>query len=211
MIELPYIPESFSGSVKKNDNCKVIAIAASTGGTDAIEEILKSLPKDIAPIVIVQHIKAGFTNVFAQHLDQVCNIQVKEAANGDMLKRGLALIAPADLHMKVNWRTGYLISECFVGKRIHGVMPAADILFNSVANTMGKMAIGIILTGMGVDGAVGIKQMRDKGAKTIGQNEETCVVYGMPKAAREMGGLDFVLPLKKIPDMILYLLNSESP
>jgi two-component system chemotaxis response regulator CheB len=191
---------------KKRPASKIIAVAASTGGTVAIEKIFSSLPANIAPIVVVQHITSGFSKIFAERLDSACTFHVKEAEQGDTLKSGLALIAPANRHMRILKRADYLSVQIFEGEKVHGVMPAADILFNSVANVVGADAIGVILTGMGEDGAYGIVRMHNAGAKTIGQDESTSVVYGMPRRARELGGLDYVLPLNKIAEMIMYLL-----
>ncbi|MDR1000342.1 MAG: chemotaxis protein CheB [Clostridiales bacterium] len=198
-------------AANKRSASKIIAIAASTGGTVAIEKVFHSLPANIAPIVVVQHITSGFSKIFADRLDGICAFRVREAKQGDILKPGLALIAPADCHMRVIKCANGFAVQIFVGEKIHGVMPAADILFNSVANVAGADAIGVILTGMGEDGAYGIARMRNAGAKTIGQDEATSVVYGMPRRARELGGLDYVLPLNKIAEMIMYLLIGKIP
>ncbi|MCL2356696.1 MAG: CheB methylesterase domain-containing protein [Defluviitaleaceae bacterium] len=184
-------------------NEKIIAIGSSTGGTNALEDLLKNLPGDIPPTVVVQHMPSGFTQLFAERLNAMYPQEVREAQSGDYLMRGRMLIAPADRHMRLVMQQGKLAVECYVGNRIHGVMPAADILFESVANISGKNAVGVILTGMGSDGAKGLKQMKTAGSVNIGQDEASCVVYGMPKAAKDIGAIDSELPLSKIPDAII--------
>lgn len=191
--------------VNVNDRQKIIAIASSTGGTNALEDVIRKLPVDSPPIVIVQHMPSGFTKLFAERLDGLYKQEVKEAESGDYLMRGRILLAPADQHIRLVRKQGKIAVECFVGARIHGVMPAADILFDSVADIVKSNAVGVVLTGMGNDGARGLMQMRNVGCKNIGQNEATCVVYGMPKAAKDMGAIDFELPLFKIADKIMEL------
>ncbi|MCL1844487.1 MAG: CheB methylesterase domain-containing protein [Defluviitaleaceae bacterium] len=190
-----------------NQRQKIIAIASSTGGTNALEYLLKYLPEDIPPIVVVQHMPSGFTKLFADRLDAMYPHDVREAQSGDFLMRGRMLIAPADRHMRLVMQQEKLAIECFVGNRIHGVMPAADILFESVANIMGKNAIGVVLTGMGSDGAKGLKQMKAAGSINISQDEASCVVYGMPKAAKDIGAIDNELPLTQIPDALIRLVG----
>ncbi len=197
---------SYHGMQKTVDvNQKIIVIASSTGGTDALEKIFKSMPADIPPILVVQHMPSGFTRFFANRLNSICPMEVREAENNDYLQRGLVLIAPADNHMKLIRRSSKLVVECFSGTKIHGVMPAADILFESVAPLMRSNVIGVILTGMGADGAKGMMLMHLNGATTIGQDKESCVVYGMPKVAFDMGALDMQLPLNKIANTIMSL------
>ena len=191
--------------VGKHDRQKIVAIASSTGGTNALEALLKGLPEDIPPTVVVQHMSSGFTKLFAERLNASYGQHVKEAASGDYLMRGTLLLAPADRHMKLVRREGRLAVECFVGPKMHGVMPAADILFESVAELVKAEAVGVVLTGMGADGARGLKLMRAAGAKTIGQDEATCVVYGMPKVAKDLGAIDFELPLDRIAEKIMAL------
>jgi len=190
-----------------SDKEKIIAIAASTGGTNALEEIIKHIPMDSPPIVIVQHMPSGFTKLFAERLDGLYKHNVREAQTGDSLMRGCILLAPADKHIRVIKRQGRLIVDCYVGNRVHGVMPAADILFESVAKTVKNNAVGVVLTGMGNDGAKGLMQMRNAGCKTIGQNEATCVVYGMPKAAKDLGAIEYELPISKIAEKIMELVR----
>jgi two-component system chemotaxis response regulator CheB len=192
-----------------NDKQKIVAIGSSTGGTNALEHLLKHLPSDSPPIVIVQHMPSGFTKLFADRLNAIYTQEVREAQSGDFLMRGRVLIAPADRHMRLVLQQGKLAVECYVGNRIHGVMPAADILFESVANIMGGNAVGVILTGMGNDGAKGLMQMKSSGCKNIGQDEASCVVYGMPKAAKDIGAIHQELPLNQIPDAIIRWANSK--
>ena len=186
---------------------KIIAIAASTGGTDALPAILSQLNKDIPPVLIVQHMPSMFTKQLADRIDRMSILEVKEAQDGEMIKAGTAYIAPGDLHMRMVVRQRRLALECFFGDKLHGVRPAADILFDSVANISGSNSIGVVLTGMGSDGARGLVEMKKKGAKVIGQNKETSVVYGMPRAAFELGAVDYQLPLediaKKLTDLCL--------
>ena len=194
--------------VGANDKQKIVAIASSTGGTNALEEIIRNMPDDIPPILVVQHMPSGFTKLFADRLNSNFRQTIQEAQSGDYLMHGKILLAPADRHMILTRHQGKLAVDCYVGNRIHGVMPAADILFDSVAEVMKSNAVGVVLTGMGNDGAKGLLKMRLAGSKNIGQNEESCVVYGMPKAANDLGAIDYELPLNKIPEMIMRLVNS---
>jgi len=190
-----------------SDRQKIIAIGASTGGTNALEAIFKQLPADIPPILVVQHMPGGFTKLFADRLNALYPQDIREAQSGDFLMRGRVLIAPADRHMRLVKQQSKLAVECYVGTRIHGVMPAADILFESVANVMGSYAVGVILSGMGSDGAKGLMHMKAAGCENIGQDEASCVVYGMPKAAKSLGAVSREYPLELIPDAILRLAN----
>ena len=189
---------------------KIIAIAASTGGTEALEKVLRAMPPTAPPILVVQHMPSGFTKLFATRLNSLCPMEVKEAQNNDYLQTGTVLIAPADQHMKLIKRDNKLAVECAVGMKLHGVMPAADVLFESIAPIMRANAIGVILTGMGADGAKGLYLMHINGAKTIGQNQATCVVYGMPKVAFEMGALDEQLPLDGIAARVMGLVGMQT-
>jgi two-component system chemotaxis response regulator CheB len=181
----------------------LIAIGASTGGTQALAAVLAALPSNTSPILIVQHMPAQFTQAFAKRLNEVSRVEVKEAEDNDALLPGLVLIAPGGKHMMLQvtqFGTSVKIKD---GPPVNRHKPSVDVLFRSVAKYAGADALGIIMTGMGDDGAVGIKEMRDVGAKTIAQNEETCVVYGMPAVAVKLGGIDHVLALSKIPQMIV--------
>jgi len=191
--------------VEAQGNQKIIAIGSSTGGTNALEFLLKNLPPDMPPIVVVQHMPSGFTKLFADRLNSLYPQEIREATSGDFLMRGRMLIAPADRHMRLVKQQGKLAVECFVGQRIHGVMPAADILFESVASIVGSNAVGVILTGMGSDGAKGLMLMRNAGSKNIGQDEASCVVYGMPKAAKDIGAIHDEMPLNSMPNAIMRL------
>lgn len=203
-----YRPLSMRDNVKAvgvHSRQKIVAIAASTGGTNALEEVIRGLPQDCPPILIVQHMPSGFTKLLADRLNSIYKQEIKEAETGDYLMQGRILLAPADKHMRLIRKQDKLAVECFVGNRIHGVMPAADILFESVAEIARSNAIGVVLTGMGNDGAKGLKLMHSSGSKNIGQNQASCVVYGMPKAAKDIGAIDFELPLFKIAGKILEL------
>lgn len=185
---------------------KVVAIASSTGGVEALETILSGLSSDAPPILLVQHMPSGFTKFYAERLNGKYLIDIKEAQTGDYLLQGQMLIAPAGNHMNLVQRNNKLSVDCYLGPKIHGVIPSADVLFESIANILKKNAIGVILTGMGSDGAKGLMQMHNSGAKTIGQNEETCIVYGMPKVAKDLGAIDYELPIDQIADKIMDLI-----
>ncbi|MCL1842666.1 MAG: CheB methylesterase domain-containing protein [Defluviitaleaceae bacterium] len=191
--------------VGTKDTQKIVAIGSSTGGTNALEYLLKKLPPDMPPMVVVQHMPSGFTKLFAERLNALYTQDIREAQSGDFLMRGRMLIAPADRHMRLVKQQGKLAVECYVGNRIHGVMPAADILFESVAQLAGSNSVGVILTGMGNDGAKGLKLMRTAGSKNIGQDEASCVVYGMPKAAKDIGAIHHEIPLDQIAEKIVHL------
>ena len=186
-------------------NDKVIAIAASTGGTEALHTLLAALPARVPPILIVQHMPKLFTYQFAERLDQACKFSVKEASIKDVVKKNQALVAPGGLHMKIVRSGKKLTVECFNGNKVHGVIPAADVLFESMAEFMGRNVIGVVLTGMGADGARGLFKLKSKGATIIAQNKETSVIYGMPKAAADLGIVDHMLPLDKIAEKIMSL------
>ena len=180
----------------------VIAIGASTGGTEATLEIVKNFPKDTPGMVVVQHMPPGFTKMYADRLDRICKMEVREAANGDEIRTGCILIAPGDYHMTVQKSGTKYTVRCFGGEKVSGHRPSVDVLFDSVADQVKSKAIGVILTGMGRDGASGLLKMRKAGAFTIGQNEESCVVYGMPMVAYEIGAVATQASLEKIPDVI---------
>ena len=181
----------------------LIAIGASTGGTEAIKEVLLHLPDKLPGIVITQHMPEGFTRSYAQRLDGLCEMHVKEAENGEPVRRGWAYVAPGHSHMLVH-RAGNAYSiELNQGLPVNRHRPSVDVLFRSVANAAGDCAIGVILTGMGRDGAQGMREMHDAGAFTIAQNKDTCVVYGMPKEAVLAGGVDEELPLEQVARRVL--------
>jgi len=182
---------------------RIIAIASSTGGTVALEQILTKLEPDCPPILIVQHIITGFSHLFAERLNQTCKVEVREAKNNDYLQKGLVLIAPADQHMILSKRDEKLTVECFVGDKVNCVMPAADVLFESIPKIMRGNVTGVVLTGMGSDGARGLLHIKNAGGKTIGQDKETSVVYGMPKVAYDIGAVQKQLPLGQIFDEMM--------
>ncbi len=182
---------------------KILAIGASTGGTEALKEVLMGLPRNAPGTIIVQHMPANFTGPFAERLNSLCAMEVREARNGDSITPGLVLIAPGDYHMVVRRSGARYYVEIGSGDKVAGHRPSADVLLNSVAKIAGSNAIGVILTGMGGDGARGLLAMRNAGAKTIGQDEASCIVYGMPKVAYELGAVEKQLPLHKIANGIL--------
>lgn len=187
----------------------IIAIGASTGGTEAIFEIVKSFPRDMPGIVITQHMPPVFTKMYALRLNNTCLMEVKEAENKDVIRPGRILIAPGDKQMIVRKSGNQLIVECFNGEKVNGHCPSVDVLFNSVAENVGKEAIGIILTGMGYDGAKGLLKMKQAGSFTIGQDESSSVVYGMPKAAYDIGAVKKQASLKNIPQLVFSILNGK--
>ena len=184
-------------------NNSIIALGASTGGTDALIEVVKRLPKNSPPVVIVQHMPAGFTKMYAERLDKLCAMDAKEAEDGDRLRPGLIVVGAGDYHLRLQKDArGYYVT-CKHGEKVSGHCPSVDVLFESVAETAGPHAVGAILTGMGADGAEGLLKMRKHGAYTIGQNEATCVVYGMPGVAFKIGAVMKQLPLDKIAEEII--------
>lgn len=182
---------------------KVLAIGASTGGTEALREFLMALPHDTPGIVIVQHMPEKFTKSFADRLNELCKIDVKEAVNGDTVLRGRALIAPGNFHMLLKRSGAKYYVEVKDGPLVNRHRPAVDVLFRSTARYAGKNAIGIIMTGMGDDGARGMLEMKEAGAITIAQDEKSCVVFGMPKEAIRLGGVDKIMPLNKIAPFVV--------
>jgi len=186
---------------------KIIAIGASTGGTEAIFNVLKGLPETTPGIVIVQHIPPVFSRMFAERLDKSLGLCVKEAANGDYVERGKVLIAPGDRHMRIKRAGDRYRVECYEGEKVNGHCPSVDILFESMAKEAGEHAVGVILTGMGYDGAKGLLAMRQKGARTIGQDEGSSVVYGMPRVAFNIGAVEKQASLEKIAPAIYAMLK----
>ena len=186
----------------------VVAIGASTGGTEAIATVVESLPPDCPPVVITQHMPAGFTAMYAQRLNRECKMQVKEARDGDRLKTGLIILAAGDNHLRLAKDTqGYFVTSKN-GIRVNGHVPSVDVLFESVADVAASRAVGVILTGMGGDGAEGLLKMRKAGALTIGQDQATSVVYGMPMMAFNKGAVMKQLPLGSIAEQIVMNLNT---
>ena len=184
----------------------LIAIGASTGGTDAIIEVVKELPADTPPVVIVQHMPVGFTKMYADRLDRICKMNAKEAEDGDRLRQGLIILGHGSEQLEVHKDTlGYYVTSK-PGEKVSGHCPSVDVLFSSVAKAAGKDAIGVILTGMGRDGASGLGEMKKNGAYTIGQDKESCVVYGMPCVAFEEGAVSKQAPLSEIKNIIIRML-----
>lgn len=181
----------------------IIAIGASTGGTEALIKVLETLPANTPPILVVQHMPPVFTAMYAERLNRVCVMSAKEAENADRLQRGCIIVAAGEYQMRLERDAkGYYISSRKEA-RVSGHCPSVDVLFESVARTAGSSALGVILTGMGADGAAGLLKMREAGAYTIGQDEQTSVVYGMPGVAYKNGAVITQLPLDRIADEII--------
>jgi two-component system chemotaxis response regulator CheB len=181
---------------------KPVVLGSSTGGTQAIESVLLQLPGDAPGIAIVQHMPERFTAMYAQRLDSLCAMNVREAKDGDRLERGVVLIAPGGRHMQLKKNAGQYYVAVADGPPVNRHKPSVDVLFRSAAECAGRDALAIILTGMGDDGARGMKALHDRGARTIAQDEQSCVVFGMPKEAIAMGGVDEVLPLARVAGAI---------
>lgn len=188
---------------------QIIAIGASTGGTQALEAVLRELPHDSPPIVIVQHMPPTFTKQFAQRLDSVCRVGVKEASEGDSLARGQVLISPGSKHMRLRRSGAQFFVALSEDAEVCGHRPSVDVLFSSVAKFVGENAVGVLLTGMGRDGAEGLLEMRAAGAHTIAQDEATSVVFGMPKEAIKLGAACQTLPLPQIAAAALTAASAE--
>jgi two-component system chemotaxis response regulator CheB len=188
----------------------LVAIGASTGGTEAIYSILTKYTANMPGIVVVQHMPQGFTRLFAERLRRVCELQVVEATDGERVEPGKVVIAPGGLHMRVFRAAGggYAV-RCEEAPKVNGHRPSVDVLFGSVAENVGRDAVGVILTGMGKDGALGLKRIRESGGYTIGQDERSSVVYGMPLAALKAGAVTIQLPLYRIADEILRRVGQE--
>lgn len=181
---------------------KPVVIGSSTGGTQAIESVLARLPADSPGIAIVQHMPEKFTAMYAQRLDGICAMNIREARDGDRVERGVVLIAPGNLHMQMRKSGGQYYVSVADGPPVNRHKPSVDVLFRSVAECAGRDVLAIMLTGMGDDGARGMKQLHDQGARTIAQDEETCVVFGMPMEAIKLGAVDDVLPIGEIAGAI---------
>jgi two-component system, chemotaxis family, protein-glutamate methylesterase/glutaminase len=188
---------------------KVLAIGASTGGTQAIESVLRGLPPDSPGTLIVQHMPEQFTTTFAQRLNQICRMEVREARDNDPVLPGVALVAPGNHHLLLQQSGARYLARVKNGPAVNHQRPSADVLFHSVARSAGSNAIGVLLTGMGSDGAKGLLAMHEKGACTLAQDEQTCVVFGMPKEAIRLGAVDGVIPLQQIPRAILHFLQKQ--
>lgn len=196
-------PERAVSSLLTVTTDKVVAVGASTGGTEALRQLLEPMPPDCPGLVIVQHMPDQFTSAFAKRLNQLCRIEVKEAEQGDRVQQGRALIAPGNRHLRVRRTGGHYQVELLDGGRVSGHKPSVDVLFQSVARAAGENAIGVLLTGMGEDGADGLLRMKQAGAATMAQNEASCVVFGMPRAAIQRGAVDEVVPLTALAEAVL--------
>ncbi len=195
-----------SGHLNADKN-RIVAIGASTGGTEAIFEVVKRFKRDIPGVVIVQHMPPGFTKMYADRLNNQCEVAVKEAKTGDRVLPGQVLIAPGDRHMRVVKVAGEYQVEVKGTDRVNGHCPSVEVLFRSVAKSAGRNAVGVILTGMGGDGAQGLLEMRNAGAQTIGQDEASCIVYGMPKVAYDIGAVQYRISLTSIASKVYSLLS----
>lgn len=196
-------------SMAKTTN-QVIAIASSTGGTEALKVLFKSMPADIPGTVVVQHMPPGFTKTFAEHLNVLFPFEVKEAQDGDVVHPGRVLIAPGNFHMEIRRHGAKYTVVLHQEKQLHSVRPAADYLMKSVAQYVGANAIGIVLTGMGKDGAEGLLEMKKAGSCNFAQDEKSCVVYGMPGAAVQVGAIDKIVPLERIASEVQAYLKKSS-
>jgi two-component system chemotaxis response regulator CheB len=184
---------------------QIIAIGASTGGTEALKTVLTAMPPNAPGILVVQHMPAKFTTSFAERLNELCAITVKEADDGDSLVNGTALLAPGNYHMLLRRSGAHYYVQVKQGPLVHHQRPSVDVLFHSVADYAGGNAVGIILTGMGADGAKGLLKMKEAGARTVAQDEKSCIVFGMPKEAIKMGAVDQVVSLDHIGETALQL------
>lgn len=193
--------------LKRLRNDVIIAIGASTGGTEATLEVLKDMPANSPPILVTQHMPAGFTKMYSDRLDKICKVAVVEAENNMRIKAATAYIAPGDFQMTIkNDAKGFYIS-CLKGEKVSGHCPSVDVLFDSMAKVVKSKAVGVILTGMGSDGAKGLLAMKQTGAYTIGQNKDTCVVYGMPKVAFDLGAVALQQPVGEISKKLVERIN----
>ncbi len=187
----------------------IVAIGASTGGTEALNFIIRNLPSDMPGMVIVQHMPPVFTRMYAERLNNSCALEVKEAREGDLIQPGLVLVAPGDCHMTVYRTSGRYVVKCQPGERVNGHCPSVDVLFHSVAEQCRANSVGVILTGMGCDGAKGLLTMRQNGARTIGQDETSSTIYGMPKVAFNIGAVEKQASLDKIPGLLCSILAGK--
>ncbi len=190
-----------------DNNDVVIALGASTGGTEALCDVIMGFRRDIPGTIVTQHMPPGFTKMYAERLNNQCQVNVKEAETGDVLTPGLVLVAPGDKHLRLVKKGDKYTVDCRPGEKVSGHCPSVDAMFSSVAKVAGKNAVAALLTGMGKDGADGLLEIRRAGGHTIGQDEQSCVVYGMPKVAYDIGAVEFQLPLHSISAKIYQLLE----
>lgn len=208
-VHQPVINPPLTNAALSQTTNKIIAIGASTGGTEAIKTVLMAMPPNAPGIVIVQHMPAQFTTSFAQRLNSLCQINVKEATNGDSVVNGTAVLAPGNYHMLLKRSGARYYVEVKTGPMVHHQRPAVDVLFRSVSRYAGTNSVGILLTGMGADGAAGLLEMKNSGAKTIAQDEKSCVVFGMPKEAIRRGAADKVVTLNDVAKTALQMVTHE--
>ncbi len=201
----PTIPPSSKKLSFRTETDKIVAVGASTGGVQALQELLTPLPSNAPGILIVQHMPEHFTKSFAGRLNKLCEMEVKEAEDGDRLSVGKVLIAPGNRHLILKQAKPDYVVQVKDGPLVCRHRPSVDVLFQSVANHVGEKTIGILLTGMGRDGSKGMQFLKQKGAITIAEDESSCVVFGMPREAIKLNVVDYVLPVKRIPEKILYL------
>lgn len=187
----------------------LIVLGASTGGTEATASVMRCLPHDLPGIVIVQHMPPVFTRMYAERLNNISKVEVREAADGDRIRPGLALVAPGSFQLQVKRDSEGFFVHTYEAEKVNGHAPSVDVLFLSAAKAAGANAVGLILTGMGNDGAKGLLEMRQQGAFTIGQDEKSCVVYGMPKVAYDIGAVERQCPLESIPGELLAYLGKK--
>jgi two-component system, chemotaxis family, protein-glutamate methylesterase/glutaminase len=192
-----------TGKALLQTTSRVVALGASTGGTEALKKVLSMMPPNPPAMVIVQHMPPHFTTAFAERLNSTCPFEVKEASDGDTVRQGRALLAPGNFHMLLKRSGARYYVEVKNGPRIHHQRPAVDVLFRSTAKYAGSNAVGVILTGMGSDGAQGLLEMKQAGARTIAQDENSCVVFGMPKEAIKLGAADKVVSLESVAKEVL--------
>jgi two-component system chemotaxis response regulator CheB len=210
----PQLLHSTNATAKLNSQVvrtthKVIAIGASTGGTKAIETVLHGMPVTSPGILIAQHMPENFTTSFAKRLNEICPIEVREACQNDQVEPGVALVAPGNHHLILRRSDGNYLVRIKEGPRVHFQRPSIDVLFQSVAKMAGRKAIGVLLTGMGADGAKGMLAMKESGARTIAQDEDSCVVFGMPKETIRLGAADEIVSLPDIPKVIINALQDK--
>lgn len=206
-VEAQARPQPLNSEALARSTHRVVAVGASTGGTEALREFLTALPADFPGVVVVQHMPEKFTSSFAERLDGLCQIRVEEARDGDRILPGHALIAPGNYHMSVTRSGADYRVRVAMGPLVNHHRPSVDVLFDSCARYLGSNAVGVIMTGMGDDGAKGLLAMHEAGAKTVAQDEASCIVFGMPKEAIALGGVDEVAPLHRIPAVVAHFLS----
>lgn len=207
----PVVPSSPLVLALPKTTQQIVVLGASTGGTEAIKEILVRLPANFPGLAVVQHMPPKFTTAFAERLNSLCAMEVKEATDGDSLITGRVLIAPGNYHMVLRRSGTRYYVQVKEGPMVHHQRPSVEVLFNSTARAAGPNAIGVILTGMGADGARGLLAMKQSGARTIAQDEASCVVFGMPKEAIKVGAVDKILPLNRISEELVRLITTSRP